>query len=103
MQDELEYYRSHAENLEATLQDTRLALDEFQLSSRELEEELEKELQTTEKAYKDLKSRCEHFKYEADEWKVCIYNILFFFFSNIYLSIFIFTYINIVKIYTSQT
>ncbi|KAG2227861.1 hypothetical protein INT45_002099, partial [Circinella minor] len=69
VQDELEYYRSHAENLEATLQDTRLALDEFQLSSRELEEELEKELQTTEKAYKDLKSRCEHFKYEADEWK----------------------------------
>ena len=79
MQEELEYYRSHAENLEATLQDTRLALDEFQLSSRELEEELEKELQTTEKAYKDLKSRCEHFKYEADEWKVCIYNIPFFF------------------------
>ncbi|KAI9253468.1 hypothetical protein BDA99DRAFT_563049 [Phascolomyces articulosus] len=69
VQEELDYYRSHAENLEATLQDTRLALDEFQVSSRELEEELEKELQTTEKAYKDLKSRCEHFKYEADEWK----------------------------------
>lgn len=69
-QEELEYYRSHAENLEATLQETRAALDEFQVSSRELEEELEKELQTTEKAYKDLKARCEHFKYEADDWKV---------------------------------
>ncbi|KAJ8661585.1 hypothetical protein O0I10_002853 [Lichtheimia ornata] len=68
-QEELEYYRSHAENLEATLQETRAALDEFQVSSRELEEELEKELQTTEKAYKDLKARCEHFKYEADDWK----------------------------------
>jgi len=56
--------------LELTLQDTRAALDEFQVSSRELEEELEKELQTTEKAYNDLKSRCEHFKREADDWKV---------------------------------
>ncbi|KAL1933483.1 hypothetical protein VTP01DRAFT_7573 [Rhizomucor pusillus] len=69
MQEELEYYRSHAENLEATLQDTRAALDEFQVSSRELEEELEKELQTTEKAYKDLKARCEQYKYEAEDWK----------------------------------
>ncbi|KAI9479508.1 hypothetical protein BDB00DRAFT_858866 [Zychaea mexicana] len=69
VQEELEYYRSHAENLEGTLQETRAALDEFQVSSRELEEELEKELQTTEKAYKDLKSRCEHYKFEADEWK----------------------------------
>ncbi|KAF7720813.1 NADH:ubiquinone oxidoreductase [Apophysomyces ossiformis] len=69
VQDELEYYRSHAENLENTLQETRAALDEFQISSRELEEELEKELQTTEKAYKDLKARCEQFKREADDWK----------------------------------
>jgi predicted nucleic acid-binding Zn-ribbon protein len=69
-QEELEYWRSHGENLENTLQDTRAALDEFQVSSRELEEELEKELQTTEKAYNDLKSRCEHFKRDADEWKV---------------------------------
>lgn len=40
------------------------------MSSRELEEELEKELQTTEKAYNDLKSRCEHFKRDAENWKV---------------------------------
>ncbi len=52
------------------MQDTRAALDEFQVSSRELEEELEKELQTTEKAYNDLKSRCEHYKRDAEEWKV---------------------------------
>lgn len=70
MQEELDYWRSHAENLEGTLQDTRAALDEFQVSSRELEEELEKELQTTEKAYNDLKSRCEHYKRDAEEWKV---------------------------------
>ncbi|GAA5798775.1 hypothetical protein EDC94DRAFT_679235 [Helicostylum pulchrum] len=68
-QDELEYWRAHSEDLENTLQDTRAALDEFQVSSRELEEELEKELQTTEKAYNDLKSRCEHFKRDAENWK----------------------------------
>jgi predicted nucleic acid-binding Zn-ribbon protein len=70
VQDELDYYRNHAENLENTLQDTRAALDEFQVSSRELEEELEKELQTTEKAYKELKSQCERSRRDADEWKV---------------------------------
>ncbi|ORX58898.1 hypothetical protein DM01DRAFT_1301634 [Hesseltinella vesiculosa] len=69
VQDELDYYRSHAEDLEITLQETRAALDEFQISSRELEEELEKELQTTEKAYKDLKAICERSKRDADEWK----------------------------------
>ncbi|EIE83709.1 hypothetical protein G6F46_000369 [Rhizopus delemar] len=69
IQEELDYWRSHAENLEGTLQETRAALDEFQVSSRELEEELEKELQTTEKAYNDLKSRCEHFKRDAEDWK----------------------------------
>ncbi|KAK4514034.1 Glutaminyl-tRNA synthetase [Mucor velutinosus] len=68
-QEELDYYRAHAEDLELTLQDTRAALDEFQVSSRELEEELEKELQATEKAYNDLKSRCEHFKRDAEDWK----------------------------------
>lgn len=70
VQEELDYWRNHAENLESTLQETRAALDEFQVSSRELEEELEKELQTTEKAYNDLKSRCEHYKREAEDWKV---------------------------------
>ncbi|KAG2211457.1 hypothetical protein INT46_000281 [Mucor plumbeus] len=68
-QEELDYYRAHSEDLELTLQDTRAALDEFQVSSRELEEELEKELQTTEKAYNELKSRCEHFKRDAEDWK----------------------------------
>ncbi|KAI8982186.1 hypothetical protein BDF20DRAFT_818334 [Mycotypha africana] len=69
-QEELEYWRSRSENLEISLQETRAALDEYQVSSRELEEELEKELQATEKAYKDLKARCEHFKQDADDWKV---------------------------------
>ncbi|KAG2174556.1 hypothetical protein INT44_006819 [Umbelopsis vinacea] len=70
MQDELDYWRNHAENLENTLSETRAALDEFQVSSRELEEELEKELQTTEKVCGDLKARCEQLKRESEEWKI---------------------------------
>lgn len=70
VQEELNYLRGRNEDLENTLQDTRAALDEFQVSSRELEEELEKELQTTEKAYSDLKSRCEHFKRDSEDWKM---------------------------------
>jgi predicted nucleic acid-binding Zn-ribbon protein len=73
MQDELDYWRNHAENLENTLSDTRAALDEFQISSRELEEELEKELQTTEKVCGDLKARCEQLKRESEDWKVYWY------------------------------
>ncbi|KAM3581025.1 NADH:ubiquinone oxidoreductase [Umbelopsis sp. WA50703] len=69
MQDELDYWRNHAENLENTLSETRAALDEFQVSSRELEEELEKELQSTEKVCGDLKSRCEQLKRESEDWK----------------------------------
>ena len=45
------------------LQETRQELDDFQVSSRELEEELEKELARTEKAQQDLKvkaARAEH-------------------------------------------
>jgi hypothetical protein len=73
MQDELDYWRNHAENLENTLSETRAALDEFQVSSRELEEELEKELQTTEKVCGDLKARCEQLKRESEEWKVILH------------------------------
>jgi predicted nucleic acid-binding Zn-ribbon protein len=74
MQDELDYWRNHAENLENTLSETRAALDEFQVSSRELEEELEKELQSTEKVCGDLKSRCEQLKRESEDWKVGLFS-----------------------------
>ncbi|KAG2172366.1 hypothetical protein INT43_004908 [Umbelopsis isabellina] len=74
MQDELDYWRNHAENLENTLSETRAALDEFQVSSRELEEELEKELQSTEKVCGDLKSRCEQLKRESEDWKILMHS-----------------------------
>lgn len=56
--------------LEALLEDTRLELDEFQSSSRELEEELEKDLERSEKAKLDLETKVAKIENEKDEWKV---------------------------------
>lgn len=70
IEEELDFYRSRAESLEGTLLDTQLALEEFQASSRELEEEMEKELERTEKINSEVKSRNETLRKEAEEWKV---------------------------------
>ncbi|KAI0348444.1 hypothetical protein BDW22DRAFT_1404343 [Trametopsis cervina] len=51
------------------LQETRHELDDFQVSSRELEEELEKELARTEKAQQELKVKAARAEHERDEWK----------------------------------
>jgi nuclear distribution protein NudE len=44
--------------------------DEFQQSSKELEEELEKDLLTTEKEKLELKEKIVRLEIEKDEWKV---------------------------------
>ncbi|KAG0365098.1 NADH:ubiquinone oxidoreductase [Gamsiella multidivaricata] len=67
--DELEYYKKHAETLEIDLAETRYALEEFQLSSKELEEELEKEIDSTERRYNEIKIRNESQRQEVEEWK----------------------------------
>src|SRR5271156_4398491 len=63
-------YKSRCEELESALNETRSALDEFQLSSRELEAELERELENMEKQYTDAKRQKERLRMESDEWKV---------------------------------
>ncbi|RUS22899.1 hypothetical protein BC937DRAFT_95257 [Endogone sp. FLAS-F59071] len=70
IEEELDFYRSRAESLEGTLLDTQLALEEFQASSRELEEEMEKELERTEKINNEVKSKNETLRKEAEDWKV---------------------------------
>jgi hypothetical protein len=70
-------YKSRCEDLEAALNETRSALDEFQLSSRELEAELERELDNMEKQYTDAKRQKERLRMESDEWKVTHPNPLF--------------------------
>ncbi|KAG9314469.1 hypothetical protein JVU11DRAFT_5266 [Chiua virens] len=51
------------------LAETRAELDEFHTSSKELEEELIKEIERTEKAQQDLKVKVSRVESERDEWK----------------------------------
>ena len=44
--------------------------DEFQASSKELEDELERELQATEKQQAELKEKINRLEGEKEEWKV---------------------------------
>ncbi|KAF9993006.1 Nuclear distribution protein nudE-like 1, partial [Entomortierella chlamydospora] len=67
--DELEYYKNRTEELELDLAETKYGLEEFQLSSKELEEELEREIDSTEKRYNEIKIRNESMRQEVEEWK----------------------------------
>ncbi|KIK28438.1 hypothetical protein PISMIDRAFT_68038, partial [Pisolithus microcarpus 441] len=51
------------------LAETRAELDEFHTSSKELEEELIKEIERTEKAQQDLKVKVSRVESDRDEWK----------------------------------
>ncbi|PKX98693.1 nuclear distribution protein NudE [Aspergillus novofumigatus IBT 16806] len=60
--DQLAWYKSQYEQLEAELAD-------FQASSRELEAELEKDIEASEKRERLLKEKVDSLKYEVEEWK----------------------------------
>ncbi|MBW0495428.1 hypothetical protein O181_035143 [Austropuccinia psidii MF-1] len=74
--DQLEHYRNLARSLQFDLEETKLALDEFQISSKELETELEKELQGTEKQLKELKGKEESLLNDIDHWKTKFHSSL---------------------------
>ena len=63
--EELAFYKSQIATLESELAD-------FQASSRELEAELEKELEASEKQHRSLREKNESLRYEVDEWKVSL-------------------------------
>ncbi|KAF8926022.1 NADH:ubiquinone oxidoreductase [Dissophora ornata] len=67
--EELEYYKNHAKQIQEDLDETRYQLEEFQLSSKELEEELEKEVESTERRYNEIRIRNDAMRQEVDEWK----------------------------------
>jgi hypothetical protein len=52
------------------LTETRTELDDFHQASKELEAELENELQRTEKAQQQLQAKVTRAENERDEWKV---------------------------------
>lgn len=64
VEDALAWYKSQYEVLEAEL-------SEFQASSKELEAELEKDLDAADKRERVLRQKAETLVYEVEEWKVC--------------------------------
>ncbi|KAL1921704.1 uncharacterized protein VTP21DRAFT_10346 [Calcarisporiella thermophila] len=69
IEEELAYYKQKAQQLAEALYETQQGLEEFQQSSRDLEEELERELEHRDKRCKDLASRLEGMRLEGEEWK----------------------------------
>ena len=63
VEDALAWYKSQYEVLEAEL-------SEFQASSKELEAELEKDLDAADKRERSLRQKAETLGYEVEEWKV---------------------------------
>lgn len=66
-EDQLAWYKSQYEQLEADLAD-------FRESSRELEHELEQDIERAEKQERLLKEKAETLGFEVEEWKVGILN-----------------------------
>lgn len=56
--------------LSETLAETRADLEDFQQSSKELEEEMNLEIIRTEKVQQELKGKLARVETERDEWKV---------------------------------
>lgn len=65
LEDQVAWYKSQYEQLETELAD-------FRVSSQELEQELEKDLDAAEKRETSLREKAEALNYEVDEWKVRI-------------------------------
>lgn len=64
-QETLDWYKRQYEELERELKD-------FQESSKELEAELEKDLDAADKRERALQQKAEGLSYEVEEWKVCL-------------------------------
>ena len=64
VEDALAWYKAQYEVLEGELA-------EFQASSKELEAELEKDLDAADKRERALREKAEGLSYEVEEWKVC--------------------------------
>nr|POF07009.1 nuclear distribution protein nude [Quercus suber] len=62
LEEELDYYKKQYEQLETDLAD-------FQASSKELEEQLERDIESAERNERKLKEEVEKLKFEVEEWK----------------------------------
>ncbi|KAG5518330.1 hypothetical protein PMAC_003127 [Pneumocystis sp. 'macacae'] len=65
----IDSYKERCKELEKALIETRSALDDFQITSKELEDALEQELEHTEKQYQELKEKNLSLQKEIERWK----------------------------------
>jgi predicted nucleic acid-binding Zn-ribbon protein len=63
IEEELSYWKTQYEQVE-------LELQEFQNSSKELEAELERDIEESDKRERTLREKAEQLNFEVDEWKV---------------------------------
>ncbi|WVR07640.1 hypothetical protein IAU60_004682 [Kwoniella sp. DSM 27419] len=68
-QEEISHYRERYRQAMDMLTETRAELEEFQQSSKELEDEMEQELAANDKQQADLKDKIKRLEAEKDEWK----------------------------------
>ncbi|ODN94712.1 hypothetical protein L198_04854 [Cryptococcus wingfieldii CBS 7118] len=68
-EDEIAHYRDKYRQAIEMLSDTRAELEEFQQSSKELEDEMEQELSANDKQQADLREKIKRLEQEKDEWK----------------------------------
>ncbi|KAI9141630.1 hypothetical protein BKA69DRAFT_1166632 [Paraphysoderma sedebokerense] len=69
IEEELSYYKSKYNETIVNLEQTKLAFDEFQADSKDLETELENEIERLEKSVEDYKSKNESLNRDMEEWK----------------------------------
>jgi predicted nucleic acid-binding Zn-ribbon protein len=69
LQEELAFWKTQYEQLEVELQ-------EFQASSKDLESELERDIDESEKRERNLREKAEALGFEVDEWKVSSSNAM---------------------------
>ncbi|KAM0789112.1 hypothetical protein ACM66B_003167 [Microbotryomycetes sp. NB124-2] len=67
--DALALYKQHNDTLQRQLEDANLEMQDFMESSKELQDELEKELARIEASEKDMRRGLEQARGEIDEWK----------------------------------
>ncbi|WRT70183.1 uncharacterized protein IL334_007177 [Kwoniella shivajii] len=68
-EDEIAHYREKCRQSMDMLTETRAELEEFQQSSKELEDEMEQELASNEKVQGELKEKIKRLEIEKEEWK----------------------------------
>ncbi|WWC91749.1 uncharacterized protein L201_006696 [Kwoniella dendrophila CBS 6074] len=68
-QEEISHYREKYRQAMDMLTETRAELEEFQQSSRELEDEMEQELASNEKVQDELKDKIKRLEFEKEDWK----------------------------------